>query len=956
MIRKIKGYFSRSYKRKIQTLLYSAIVLLSLLLATLSYFGIDKLYRTSSNEMDMELKSLNEEYLENRIEITSTLIDYKISRFYEEIFTLADIYQNFIDKKSELSLLLKSIEESKILNNELYYNGKWSQNKSGGGSVLLVPGYMSDKDGNIRSDVKEDIVETSILDLIMPSFYKNGPKKMWLYYEGPRDGEIIRATPWQDIGSVLYGIYPKYIERPLWDEFNPGLVDMWEERIKQSEDDLDSMAIMKNPYQDGGTGQIVTTINYPVWDKNREKFNGAINVDIPLSEITSYVEDANVGKNGFAYISQPDGNVFALNDYGAKVLGLSSMENIRMENDGSNGYNPMQRYFSESRYESVQNIDFPESDEVYFKEIRIKSKDYVLVQKLISPINFWNMEEGYHKERWILGFVIPKDELYFVSLNMSGQIEKSRDAIFISQLLTGVLLTILIGFLAKLMIDKLTMELKKLETFAEEITNKNYDYEVDIASNDEIGKLSRAFENMIAEIKSTLKKLQDQNEELMMEIKNRKMHQEEIRYLTEYDFLTDLPKEKLFVDTLESSLRSDGNGLVVLIGLDDFKNINKVFGYTGGNNILNLVARKIKERAPENSIISRISGDEFAILYENMNSREEMIINLESLQSIFLHPVRIDEKDIFISASMGISVYPKDSSSSIDLLRFASSALFQAKKFGKGSYAFYDKNAHQMDEKRITLINSLKTAILNDEFKLVFQPQVNMVKNKVEGFEALLRWKNENFGIIPPNIFIPLAEEIGMIGEIGRWVLKKACMFGLNINEQGYEDINMAVNISAVQFNQNDLIEDVMDAINSSGFNPENLELEVTESFFINNMEYVSEILKEIRKRGIKVAVDDFGTGYSSLSYIKDIPTDKLKIDRSFIKDYPEGDNGSIASVIIHLAKNLGIKTIAEGVETEEQKEYLMKNGCDSIQGYFYSKPLDMEDVVEFLKSFNSNE
>lgn len=439
-------------------------------------------------------------------------------------------------------------------------------------------------------------------------------------------------------------------------------------------------------------------------------------------------------------------------------------------------------------------------------------------------------------------------------------------------------------------------------------------------------------------------------------LRNRRRYNQDMYNLQYFDSLTKLRNKSLFdkdvVETIEK-YSDDTNHALIIMNIDNFRVVNEAKGYEFGNILLLSVSEKLKNLTEEGDILARLGNDEFAIFKPNIESQEKLYNYILVLDKVLNRIYEIEDEDIFVNISLGISMYPNDAWDYTELFKDAISALNSSKKNNGNNFEFYNQEINTKSIYRYELKNRLKTAINEKEFRLYYQPQINILENKVIGIEVLLRWKTEN-GFISPVEFIPLAEESNLIIPLGEWVLLNACRFGKKLCDMGYE-IQVAVNISKLQFKHPYINIFVNSIIETTGFNPKLLELEITESMLIQNHEECNLILQLFDNMGVKIAIDDFGTGYSSLSYLKKFKVNKIKIDRSFIKDIPDNDDGTIARVIIDLAKNLNMEVIAEGVESKDQLEFLRNNECNQVQGYFYSKPVGEEELVEFLYNFNHN-
>jgi diguanylate cyclase (GGDEF)-like protein/PAS domain S-box-containing protein len=424
-----------------------------------------------------------------------------------------------------------------------------------------------------------------------------------------------------------------------------------------------------------------------------------------------------------------------------------------------------------------------------------------------------------------------------------------------------------------------------------------------------------------------------------------------------HDALTGLPNRALFRDRLQQALilaQSEGiKSLAVMhFGVDQFKTINQCFGHAIGDQLLLDVGTRMAGVMYEIDTVSRVGGDEFLILVHNIQDSHDAAPIVRKIMESLQQPFLLNGQEIYITASIGVAVHPNDGATADDLLKNADAAMHRAKEdLGRGNYQFFcaDMNSHAMH--KLMLEGDLRRALEHDEFHLHYQPQVDTQSNVIIGAEALLRWNHPQQGNIPPGEFIPAAESCGVIEPIGDWVLQTACLQHRAWIEAGLSPIRIAVNLSARQFLRGDLLDKVARALKASGMQPEYLELELTESMLMHDVENTVKTLRELKQMGVRLSIDDFGTGYSSLSYLKRFPLDILKIDRSFVTDLgTESDDGEIARAIIAMAHALRLEVVAEGVENRQQLDFMRDSQCDFIQGYFFSKPLPAEEFARLLK------
>ena len=437
------------------------------------------------------------------------------------------------------------------------------------------------------------------------------------------------------------------------------------------------------------------------------------------------------------------------------------------------------------------------------------------------------------------------------------------------------------------------------------------------------------------------------------DITERKKAEEDLRFLASFDTLTGLPNRTLFQDRLNHAIsqahRSNNIVALLFLDLDRFKHINDSMGHHIGDLLLKAVAHRLQNAVREGDTVARLGGDEFTIILEGVAKTKAATLISEKVLKAFQAPFLLEDKSLTISTSIGISLYPNDAVDVDSLIKFADTAMYHAKALGRNNFQFYTNKLNEMATRHMLLETGLKQAISRNELSLVYQPKFCLRNGSLTGLEALLRWQHSELGPISPAEFIPLAEETGMINQIGHWVINHACQQLAEWNELGFSDITMAVNLSARQLKA-DIISTIEVALAVSGLPAQALELELTESMIMGNPQESVNILSKLKALGLTIAVDDFGTGYSSLSYLKRFPIDTLKIDREFVRDITnDPDDAAITSAIIALAHSLELNVVAEGVETQEQLNFLALQGCDQVQGFLLSKPLSAKDCQTLL-------
>jgi diguanylate cyclase (GGDEF)-like protein len=434
-----------------------------------------------------------------------------------------------------------------------------------------------------------------------------------------------------------------------------------------------------------------------------------------------------------------------------------------------------------------------------------------------------------------------------------------------------------------------------------------------------------------------------------MDITERRRSQAKIVHMALHDALTELPNRVLLNERLEQALARVKRGEVLavhLLDLDHFKNVNDTLGHPAGDKLLNLVSDRLRALIRETDTIARMGGDEFAVLQVALaQPADATVLALRIIEAVS-EPYDIDGHQVVIGTSVGIAVGPTDGLTPDELLRNADLALYRAKGDGRGTYHFFEAEMDAQMQARRVLENDLRKALPAGEFELHYQPVVDLKSNQISSFEALIRWRHPGNGLIAPGAFIPVAEEIGFIVPLGEWVIRQACKTAAGWPSQ----VRVSVNLSSLQFRSASLVETIVEALAASGLPAERLELEITETVLLNDSESTLSTLYQLRALGVRIAMDDFGTGYSSLSYLQSFPFDKIKIDRSFVKDIADGVGSlNIVRAVTAMATGLGMATTAEGVETNEQLEMVRTEGCTEIQGYVFSKPVPASEVEELL-------
>lgn len=586
-------------------------------------------------------------------------------------------------------------------------------------------------------------------------------------------------------------------------------------------------------------------------------------------------------------------------------------------------------------------------------------------------------------EDYLRGYTIIKDiyqkPIGMLRMQIPRTIYKTgQEAIqyyLVSFMLLAVLFSGLILWLLRFLIIR---RLEKLDREVASIAAKKaIRQRVDASGTDELSFVSKEINHMLDTIQSAHEQLEQRVEERTQELKKTNIqlkqevterravereltvHKENLVRLAHYDNLTSLPNRVLFNEILNKSIenakKKDLNLGILFIDLDRFKTINDALGHSTGDAVLKEMAARFNKLMRSNDILARLGGDEFIVLLNEIEDTEIATTIAQNILNAASEPVKVGTHEFFISTSIGICMFPRDGESLEDLQKNADMAMYKAKRQGGRSYLYFSSEMNTIANQNIEMEAALRRAIANNEFVLHFQPQLNIATGEINRVEALIRWSHPVHGMISPASFIPLAEESGLILQIGEWAIKEAARICCIWKEQGYTNITVGVNISPKQFQHQDIAQIVANTLRETQLSPHFLEIEITETAIMNNVETAITKLNRIKSLGVEISIDDFGTGYTSISYLKQFPVSLLKIDRLFVKNLPDNQNdAAITIAVIALAHNLGLRVVAEGVETLNQLNFLAEHSCDLIQGYYLGRPVPYHDIVFQLNDFKN--
>lgn len=608
---------------------------------------------------------------------------------------------------------------------------------------------------------------------------------------------------------------------------------------------------------------------------------------------------------------------------------------------------------------NLRKVDDVAHAEIYDKSGILFASYIKNGSQYVAPTN-WDLEklsQGFHFGSLTLNIVQPmtsivseQEKIGSIWLQMNLKSAYTQLAVQISiLLLLGVLSFVLIAFVLNKLQSNITQPLVALAGAMRKMSRDgNFSEQFNVSSKDEIGALSGVFRAMVQEIST-------REDSLNAELTERRKIEAKLSKMANFDAVTNLPNRHSFNNQIERALLNykyeHVRFALFFIDLDNFKFVNDTFGHQAGDELLSTVAERLLNSLRTEDFVARLGGDEFVVLISNHTDISQIDTVADKIISTLRLPFLIEEREVFIGASVGITICPDNGETSEILQSQADSAMYQAKNFGKNNFQYYQSELRHAQEHRLKVEAELRRSLERNEIVPYYQPIIDISSRQIAGFETLVRWIKTDGKVINPDDFIPLAEELGLIIDIGAFVMRAAALQTLDwVNRFG--PIFTAVNFSSRQFKLHHLSTDVINALKEIGLAHQYFEMEITESVLMDNTSNSMDTLQQLSQSGISISIDDFGTGYSSLSYLTTFPVNKIKIDRSFVSKLPEDKNAlAVVTAIIGIADSLNLKVVAEGIETEEQLECLFALGCQYGQGYLFSKPVPADKAVELLKA-----
>lgn len=651
-------------------------------------------------------------------------------------------------------------------------------------------------------------------------------------------------------------------------------------------------------------------IGHPIYSPSDEsEVLGYLVSKIRLSYFDSFLENLHLGRTGTGFVLDYNGTVIydTNNIYTDNVIPSSELKSLYSE-------------FYKGNIDDAGTFTF-----------MLENKKQLCSYRIVSEVD------------WI---VVMKQEY--------SEINNLSSVILLTLIYGAILIFIVVNVFIHAFSKSFTAPIFALRDAMRKASNGDLSVQTNITQNNELGELSKSFNKMIHIIKTNYDDLTSMHDELLINEEQLRNNYEHIEFLAYHDTLTSLPNKLAYSEqvgaVLSASENTDKKHAIMFVDLDNFKTVNDTLGHEYGDALLARTSSILRSMIRKEDMLARAGGDEFLIFLNDITGSDLAIEIATGILRTFKEPIQINNEELYVSASIGISMYPKNGTAMNTLIKNADIAMYHSKDTGKNKVTLFNKRMEDELNRNTLILDILRTAIANDEVFLMYQPQFDIISKHIIGYETLMRIRNSKLGYLSPTEFIPIAEECGLIVELGEWALIEACKFNKDLLDKGKEPCPISVNISSIQINQKDFIHTIKNALEVTKLPPHLLELEITESTLVSTVVDANELFTSLVQLGVRISLDDFGTGYSSLNYLTRIPINTLKIDKSFIDNICSNTKDCcVAETIIRLAHNLDIRVIAEGVEYEDQLEILKNKSCDVVQGFIYSKPLMQEDLVALL-------
>ncbi len=927
---KILKSFKKSINKKLLLIVTFFFFLLSIVSILINNYTLKFNNSMALNEIYNSLGVFVEDLVHSNIDNISSNVDYKTTIISHEFEILGHLVQDAYDEEvlNEPDIN-KNWEDDVELKSELIDGVDYKI----GDSSVFIP-FDEFEGENIKKEVNDSINKTSFINDIIPYFISGDLNKGKILFISANDKKFVRMYPYKESSCLCK---EKINSRYVIDEN----MKYYLEKEAKEGTEISDLMVINEPFTKFD-GKKYIRYNYPIFGVDKELV-GIVAYDLEVEDFNNLLKEKNIIDNTYVIIVNSDKRIIAMNEEKIKILGIKPKKEISIL-----GFNNEYLTLEDSIFDSIQTLSMNISERAVTKKVVLSGKKYILTQRKI--FNYRCMSDDGIKYKPLNIFsIVPENEMFSIYYKTENNLEKDVNDLILLILASTILIASMFVVILHRIMKLVTKDLVSLSEKVKKVNLNDFDVDIEVRSEDEIGNLSFAIKKMVFEIKNAFDSLEKKNNQLSLEIEERERQNKIIEYLENFDNQSNLPNKKALLNILSSSEIKNEEVTLIIIGIDEFRRINEVYGWNYGDELILAISKRIKSNIKKKGSLFKLTGDEFAILLEDENS-DTILHMVEAIINDFREPFDVDMTKILVSCSVGVSSYPMDTNNVEDLLKLSTNAMAHTKEHNKGRYEFYNNSINEKAIRRMEILNKISYALKNDEFELYYQPVVNTMSKRIVSFEALIRWHNKELGNVSPGVFIPIIERTDYIISVGEWVMKRAFEDLAKIHNLGYRELSVAVNVSVNQFVSTNFISRVKEIAYETKVDTTKVNMEVTERLFISDIDFVISVLNKLRTLGINISIDDFGTGYSSLSLIKDLPISKIKIDKSFIDEIETLTNKKLISAIIGLSRNLNIETVAEGVEYDNQYEFIKGQRCDEIQGYYFSKPVPFDELVDYIK------